>query len=189
MPGQVSNAEKAFRTATDTVGNISEIINVLTSIIPELKPIAKGGKALTNIMKTTSDITDLVQGKDIFEGDAIDKGKKIIELAERVIGFAGLDDDVPTNPLDMIISTAKTGFEIADIARSKDNTGNKVLRGIETVLTNFTPLGKAVSVGKKIEENLPIVYNSFAGNSAGIGSPTIESIKQMSGKFFYGPWY
>jgi hypothetical protein len=186
MPGQLSNTEKAFRNATDTVSNISDILNVLSGLIPEIKFLSKGGKALTNAMKTTSDITDAIQGKNIFEGDAIDKGKKITELAERVISFAGLDDDMPTNPLDMVVTMAKTGFDIADITRSNDNTGNKVLRGVETVLSNFTPLGKAVRVAQKIENNAPTVYNSFAGNSRGISEPDMVSWQQMGNKFFFG---
>jgi hypothetical protein len=187
MPGQVSNGEKAFRKATETVGNIADILDLIGFAIPELKLISKGGKLITNAMKTSTDISDMIQHKYDWGDNAIDKGTKIVDFAKRASSFAGLDsEEIISNPLDFVLDAVGTGFDIAGIVRSSDNTGNKVLRSIESVVSNFTPMGKAVKLAQSVENNLPTVYNSFAGNSHGIGSPDMARYQQTATKYLYG---
>jgi hypothetical protein len=85
MPGQVSNAEKSFRKATETIGAATEKVNNLGMISGPLGTILDGLGTALNIVNFGFNIADVARSG----GNPTEKGLKIAEAVVRAVPIVG----------------------------------------------------------------------------------------------------
>jgi hypothetical protein len=85
MPGQVSNAEKSFRKATETIGTATEIVNNLGMVSGPLGVILDGLGTALNFVNFGFDIADVARSG----GNPTENGLKIAEAVVRTVPIVG----------------------------------------------------------------------------------------------------
>lgn len=86
MPGQVSNAEKAFRRTSETIGNVNEIVGGLGLLGGPLELISNGITVATGLINAGFSIADIIR---FGSKNPVDIGAKIVETAVRAVPVIG----------------------------------------------------------------------------------------------------